>query len=187
MPGVSNFLNRILTSTLGTALWNAPLSISYITANNVKFEATADASAHFSKIEPNKMLATDAANIIRVPLKAKYMELAATSNFPGKINDIRIEDVVTKNSLSSIEISGKKTFSNGLSLSGGQVSIARINGEPSKDILEPNFVYTDPGTDMHGKYKPQTIQTKQVWYNNLIIKVILGVVSLYTSRNITAN
>ena len=155
-------------------MWNAPLSISYITANNVKFEATADASAHFSKIEPNKMLATDAANIIRVPLKAKNMKLAATSNFPGKINDIRIEDVVTKNSRSSIDISGTKIFSNGLSLSGGQVSITRINGEPSKDILEPNFVYTDPGTDMHGNFKPQTIQTKRVMYNNLIIKVNLG-------------
>merc|ERR1719447_1243540 len=129
------------------------------------------------------MLATDAANIIRVPLKAKNMKLAATSNFPGKINDIRIEDVVTKNSRSSIDISGTKIFSNGLSLSGGQVSITRINGEPAKDILEPNFVYTDPGTDMHGNFKPQTIQTKRVMYNNLIIKNNLKVNEMGASKD----
>ncbi|MBP94359.1 hypothetical protein CMK18_00225 [Candidatus Poribacteria bacterium] len=181
--GLSTNMAALCQLRRSQGLSNAPLSLDYVSATDVKFkEDTADASSHYSKIEPNKMLAKDAANTIGIALKAKNMELDGTSNFPGKINDIRIENVVIKNSEAPIDISGIKTFSNGLILFGNDVSITTINGKRSEEILQPNFVYTDPGTDFNGKFKTQTIQTKQVWYNNLIIKDNLEVSTMGARR-----
>ena len=85
--------------------------------------------------------------------------------FLGKINDIRLEDVVPKELKNKkdkdvvVKISGKKIFEKGLTAS-LDVDVVLINGKPKKEVLEPKFVLVDPGKNTDGSPITQTIQTE---------------------------
>ena len=165
---VSEFITKSLRTNDASREFTGEVIFSEdVSADLITFvDASASLVAESQRLQPHKMLSIDVANTIGTNIQFENIYLNAKSDFNGNINDIDLEEILA-NDAGTVEISGSKTFSQGLTVNDGIEITTKINQEAATKYLNTKFVYKHDPDDVDNDAFSQSIQTKKFIFNTI--------------------
>eukprot|EP00092_Neocalanus_flemingeri_P041324 GFUD01044997.1.p1 GENE.GFUD01044997.1~~GFUD01044997.1.p1 ORF type:complete len:2578 (+),score=536.89 GFUD01044997.1:946-7734(+) len=183
--------NEIVPQNMDTFLTNSFMTVgpqsfpymfiflkSLIVTDTTEFKMTADSQM---PIEPQKYIDTSKPNTLSNNVLFTNVHFMKAPTFSATVNNIALEDLITTNDANAatfenpIDVKGEKTFSAGVTFTSTSIAIETINGRPSEDILNGNFLYKE---DSSVDNFEQTVTCDSFYFRNIKVRKELTMPSI---------